>query len=94
MRLDGRSVLVTGGASDLGGATVDMVVASGGRAVIVDINAQTGSAKAAQHGEKARFVRTDVTSADDMQRAVDTGVREFGHVHGLAPHAEPFHDGQ
>ena len=83
MRLDGRTVLVTGGASGLGGATVDMVVASGGRAVIVDINAQTGSAKAALHGDNVRFVRTDVTSGDDMQRAVDTGVREFGHVHGL-----------
>ena len=76
-------MLVTGGASGLGGATVDMVVASGGRAVIVDINEQTGATKAAQHGTKALFVRTDVTSGDDMQRAVDTGVREFGHVHGL-----------
>jgi NAD(P)-dependent dehydrogenase (short-subunit alcohol dehydrogenase family) len=83
MRFDGRTVLVTGGASGLGGATVDMIVASGGHAVIVDINEQTGAAKATQHGKRVRFVRTDVTSGDDMQRAVDAGVREFGHVHGL-----------
>jgi NAD(P)-dependent dehydrogenase (short-subunit alcohol dehydrogenase family) len=83
MRLEGRTVIVTGGASGLGGATVDMVVASGGRALIVDINEQTGAAKAAQHGTNAHFVRTDVTSDAEMQRAVDGAVKTFGAVHGL-----------
>jgi NAD(P)-dependent dehydrogenase (short-subunit alcohol dehydrogenase family) len=58
-------------------------VAGGGRAVVVDINEQTGRAKAARHGDAVRFVRTDVTSAADMQGAVDAAVREFGHLHGL-----------
>jgi NAD(P)-dependent dehydrogenase (short-subunit alcohol dehydrogenase family) len=83
MRLEGRTVLVTGGASGLGGATTDMVVAAGGRVVIVDINEQTGYAKAARHGERARFQRTDVTSEEDVQRAVDTAVREFGRLDGV-----------
>jgi NAD(P)-dependent dehydrogenase (short-subunit alcohol dehydrogenase family) len=83
MRLEGRTVLVTGGASGLGGATTDMVVASGGRAVIVDINEQTGYAKAAQHREQVRFLRTDVTSEEDVQRAVDAAVREFGRLDGV-----------
>jgi len=83
MRFDGQTVLVTGGASGLGGATVDMVVAAGGHAVIVDVNEQTGQAKAASHGARVRFVRTDVTSEDDVQRAVTTAVREFGGLHGV-----------
>jgi NAD(P)-dependent dehydrogenase (short-subunit alcohol dehydrogenase family) len=83
MRLEGRTVLVTGGASGLGGATTDMVVAAGGRAVILDINEQTGNAKEAQHGEHVRFVRSDVTSEEDVQRAVDVAVREFGRIDGL-----------
>jgi NAD(P)-dependent dehydrogenase (short-subunit alcohol dehydrogenase family) len=83
MRLEGRTVVVTGGASGLGGATVDMIVAAGGRAVIVDINEQTGAAKAAQHGTSAHFVKTDVTSDAEMQRAVDAGVKTFGAIHGL-----------
>ena len=82
MRLEGRTVIVTGGASGLGGATVDMIVAAGGRAVIVDINEQTGAAKAAQHGTNAHFVKTDVTSDAEMQRAVDAGVKTFGAIHG------------
>ena len=38
MNLQGRTVLVTGGASGLGGAVVDMVVAAGGHAVMLDLN--------------------------------------------------------
>ena len=65
-----RTVLVTGGASGLGGATVDMIAAAGGRAVIVDVNAEAGRAKAAQHGASARFVQADVTSDADVKRAI------------------------
>ena len=76
-------MLVTGGASGLGGATTDMVVEAGGRAVIVDINEQTGLAKATRHGDAVRFVRTDVTSDADVQRAVDAAVATFGRLDGV-----------
>ena len=83
MQLKGRTVLVTGGASGLGGASVDMVVAAGGRAIIVDVNEQTGNAAVARLGDAVRFVKTDVTSDTEMQRAVDAGVKAFGEIHGL-----------
>ncbi len=83
MHLDGRTIMVTGGASGLGGATVDMIVAAGGRAVIVDVNEQTGAAKAAMHGGGALFVRADVTSEADVQRAIAAATGELGGLHGL-----------
>jgi NAD(P)-dependent dehydrogenase (short-subunit alcohol dehydrogenase family) len=83
MHLSGRTVMVTGGASGLGLATVEMVVAAGGRAVIVDVNEGTGTAAAERLGDAVRFVKTDVTGDADMQRAVDRAVREYGAVHGL-----------
>jgi NAD(P)-dependent dehydrogenase (short-subunit alcohol dehydrogenase family) len=82
MRFDGKTVLVTGGASGLGGATVEMVVQAGGNAVILDVNEATGSALASRLGGRVRFVKTDVTSEADVQRAVDTAVQSFGGVHG------------
>jgi NAD(P)-dependent dehydrogenase (short-subunit alcohol dehydrogenase family) len=83
MDVSNRTILVTGGASGLGGAAVDMVVAAGGRAVFVDVNEDAGRQKAAQHGDRVRFVKADVTSEADVQRAVDAAVRELGGVHGV-----------
>jgi NAD(P)-dependent dehydrogenase (short-subunit alcohol dehydrogenase family) len=82
MRLDGKTVVVTGGASGLGGATVEAVIEAGGNAIILDVNESTGSALASRLGAHVRFVKTDVTSDSDVQRAVDTAVQAFGGVHG------------
>src|SRR5687768_10579987 len=82
MRLDEKTVLVTGGASGLGGATVEALVHAGGNAVILDVNESTGTALAAKLGNAVRFVKTDVTSEADVQRAVDTALQAFGSVHG------------
>jgi Dehydrogenases with different specificities (related to short-chain alcohol dehydrogenases) len=82
MQIEGRTVLVTGGASGLGGAVVDMVVAAGGRAVILDLNDEKGREKAAQSRSVVRFVKGDVTQEADVQKAVDTAV-DFGQLDGL-----------
>src|SRR5688572_7498564 len=82
MQLAGRTALVSGGASGLGGATAEMVVAAGGNAVILDLNEAAGTALAKKLGDRAHFVRADVTSDADVQRAVDEAVRTYGGVHG------------
>jgi len=82
MQIDGCTILISGGASGLGGATAEMIVAAGGRAVIIDVNESSGRAHAERLGNAAAFVRTDVTSGDEVQRAVDATVRQFGAIHG------------
>ena len=83
MDLEGRTILVTGGASGLGGATVDLIVAAGGRAVIIDVNERAGRAKETRHGSPVAFVTADVTSDADVQRAIDLAIADFGGIHGL-----------
>ena len=83
MQLSGRTILITGGASGLGGATVDMVVAQGALAVVIDLNDDAGRAKEAAHGGAVRFVKGDVTLEADVQRAVALAVGELGGIHGL-----------
>ena len=82
MQLSGRTVLVSGGASGLGAAAVDMVVAQGGHAVIIDLNEESGRAKEASHPEAVRFVRGDIYDEADVQRAIDTAV-ELGGLAGV-----------
>jgi len=83
MRLEGRTILVTGGASGLGAAAAAMIVAAGGHTIVADINERTGAAAAARLGSDARFVKTDVTSGADVQRAVEAALDAFGGLHGL-----------
>jgi NAD(P)-dependent dehydrogenase (short-subunit alcohol dehydrogenase family) len=82
MQLEGRTILVTGGASGLGGATAEMFVAAGSRVVIVDVNESTGQAFASRLPSKVQFVRGDVTSEPDVRRAVDTARQRFGSLDG------------
>ena len=83
MRLQNQTVLVTGGASGLGGATAEMIVAAGGRVIIADVNEAAGRTAAARLGASARFVRTDVTSEGDVQQAIAAAIKEFGAFTGL-----------
>ena len=71
MKIAGSVALVTGGASGLGEATVRKFVSQGGRAVIVDLNADRGKKLAAELGEAATFAQADVSNADEVQVAVD-----------------------
>jgi len=70
MDVEGVVALVTGGASGLGEATVRRLVASGGKALILDLNAQRGEALAAELGPAAAFAQADVADEDAVARAV------------------------
>ena len=71
MRLGERDVvLVTGGASGLGAATVRAVVAEGASALIVDLPGSAGSELAYELGERVRFAAADVRDEDQVQAAV------------------------
>ncbi|MGO1287295.1 MAG: SDR family NAD(P)-dependent oxidoreductase, partial [Cellulosimicrobium funkei] len=71
MRIEGAVALVTGGASGLGRATAEGLVAAGARVVLADLASSDGAAVAEGLGDAARFVPTDVTSEDDVARALD-----------------------
>ena len=83
MELKGSTFIVTGGASGLGAATVRMVVAGGGNAVIADLKIAEGQALAAELGKAACFVRTDVTDEASMQAAVAAAATGYGGLQGL-----------
>lgn len=80
MRVDQTVALVTGGASGLGEACVRMLVENGGKAVILDVNQERGDAVAAELGDAVRFIKTDVSNAEQVQAAVDLAKECFGTI--------------
>ncbi len=83
MQIRGATFIVTGGASGLGEGTARMLSDAGGNVVIADLQADKGEPLARQLGQKARFVRCDVTSEPDAQSAVELALKEFGALQGL-----------
>jgi NAD(P)-dependent dehydrogenase (short-subunit alcohol dehydrogenase family) len=88
--ITGRTVLVTGGGSGLGAATARMVTERGGSVVVADVDRERGERVAAELGERARFVPTDVTDEASVAAAV-AAAAEAGGLHvavscaGIAP---------
>ncbi|MGD6979055.1 MULTISPECIES: SDR family NAD(P)-dependent oxidoreductase [Citricoccus] len=69
MDINGASVVVTGGASGLGQATVRRLIQDGARVVILDLPSSRGEEVAAELG--ATFAPADVTDPDSVNAALD-----------------------
>jgi len=76
--LKGLVGLVTGGSSGLGRATVQRLVNQGAKAVILDLPSSNGSEVAEQLGSNALFAPGNVTSEEDVQKALDMVKDKFG----------------
>jgi len=83
MDITGKTFIVTGGASGLGRASAEAILAGGGHAVLLDVNADTGAAAEQALGAKSRFAQADVTSEEQVKAAVDLAVSAFGGLHGV-----------
>ena len=78
MQLNQVKALITGGVSGLGLSVARKVVASGGQAVLLDINDEAGAAAEAELGGAVSYVRTDVTSEQGVIDAVNMAVKHMG----------------
>ncbi|HVK98946.1 MAG TPA: SDR family oxidoreductase [Dongiaceae bacterium] len=76
--LSNKVAIVTGGASGIGRATVELFVESGARVVIADVNVEQGMALAETIGDAAVFKQTDVSNKEQVQSLVDFAVEHFG----------------
>lgn len=77
-RLEGRVAVVTGGASGIGLASVRRLADEGARIVIGDVDPESGEAAAAE--VDGIFVKTDVTSAEDVATMFRTAKESYGSI--------------
>jgi NAD(P)-dependent dehydrogenase (short-subunit alcohol dehydrogenase family) len=73
--------VVTGGASGLGEACVRLFAENGTRVAILDLAVDRGEKIAAEIGETARFIKTNVTDEETVKDAVHETVNAFGGLH-------------
>jgi len=81
MSLSGKTVVVTGGASGIGKATVERMAADGANVVCADINSELGEtlvAEANGSSGKIDFLKLDLTDDDAISEFVETFLAKFG----------------
>ena len=78
MELRTVKAIVTGGASGLGRATAERLVAAGASVALLDRPASAGADVAKAMGQRAIFAPVDVTSGDEVGTALQTAWDRFG----------------
>ncbi|MFF3740147.1 SDR family NAD(P)-dependent oxidoreductase [Streptomyces sp. NPDC002566] len=84
-KLDGRVVLVTGGARGQGEQEARLFAAEGARVVVADVLDEQGQALADEIG--ALYAHLDVREEDSWRHALDTAQQAYGRVDGLVNNA-------
>jgi NAD(P)-dependent dehydrogenase (short-subunit alcohol dehydrogenase family) len=79
-RLEGRTAIVTGGASGIGAASVRLFAEEGARVLVADMQSERGEALAKALGDAVAFRRVDVSREDDVKGAVDEAVERWGRL--------------
>lgn len=80
-RLDGKTAVITGAASGIGRAAALLFSAEGAKVVVADWQETEGQQVADEvrsKGGEATFLKTDVSSPDDVQRMIDAAVETYG----------------
>src|SRR6266478_1792091 len=78
MELRTEKAIVTGGASGLGRATAERLVAAGASVALLDRPASAGADVAKAMGQRTIFTPADVTSGDEVGAALQTARDRFG----------------
>lgn len=81
MELNDKVVVVSGGASGLGLAGVRLLLQSGAKITIMDVDDAKGKQVAEELGNQVIYCHADVTSEESVQEAVDKTIEAFGSIH-------------
>jgi NAD(P)-dependent dehydrogenase (short-subunit alcohol dehydrogenase family) len=91
MKIEGKTAIITGGASGLGEAAARMLVEKGAQVVLLDLNEERGTSLAKELGKGAAFLKTDITASQEVEAAVNYALEQFQRIDivincaGIAP---------
>jgi NAD(P)-dependent dehydrogenase (short-subunit alcohol dehydrogenase family) len=79
-QLDGKVAVITGGASGIGAGTARRFVAEGARVLVADLDEDGGQALAAELGDAASFLRTDVSREEQVAAMIAEATDLWGRL--------------
>ena len=77
VNIEGKVAVITGGASGLGRATAEMIIANGGKVAILDLNEDLAKATASELGD-AKAYQVNVTDDESVSSAINQIAEDFG----------------
>ncbi|MEZ5739892.1 MAG: SDR family NAD(P)-dependent oxidoreductase [Burkholderiaceae bacterium] len=77
-RLNGKIAFVTGAASGIGLATVELFIEEGARVLAADVQEDAGRALEKRFSGALRFAPCDVTRPLQIRQAIDSAAEHFG----------------
>jgi NAD(P)-dependent dehydrogenase (short-subunit alcohol dehydrogenase family) len=80
LKLSEAKAVITGGASGLGFASAQRVIAAGGQVVLLDINDELGTESVAKLGDRASYISTDVASEESVKAAILAAKEAMGGI--------------
>ncbi|CAN5260566.1 3-oxoacyl-ACP reductase FabG [soil metagenome] len=91
MNDDGRTIIITGGASGIGYAFARHFAGQQHRVVIADLkNSSVAAGRLTEEGGRAIGIDTDVSDKDAVEHLANETVRQFGDIYGLINNAGMF----
>jgi len=87
MQLEDKVIIVTGGASGIGGAISKVLVRRGAKVIAVDVDEKAGADLQNEAGGSLTFLKGDVSQQETADAAVDAAQRKFGKLDGLVNNA-------
>lgn len=81
MNLTNKVAIVTGGASGLGGATVENFVGNGSRVAIFDRDRDSGEELSSKLGDAVMFCQVDVSDDSSVAAGIEAVMAQFGAIH-------------
>ena len=81
MDIKGKVALITGGASGLGLATAEKLLAAGSKIMLVDLNEDNIKKAAESLGDETAYAIANVTEEDSVTECIKSTVDKFGGIH-------------
>ena len=91
MKLQGKTAIVTGGASGFGAGIAAKFVAEGARVLIADINGAAAKSMANEIGDGTVSHAANMALGDDVKQLTEAAIDAFGHIDILVNNAGVTH---